>query len=73
MEVWLKKLIQEEVTPEIFHMSRMTNKGYKKKFFEQFGVWYVKDECIGKDAKAVLELLERARYQNSTEGETTGG
>ena len=65
----MKKIIQEEVTPEIFHMSWTTNKRYKKKFFEQLGEWYVKDECIGKDAKTVLEL-DKARYQNSTKGDT---
>eukprot|EP00934_Nitzschia_sp_Nitz4_P005090 Nitzschia sp. Nitz4//scaffold12_size214221//128194//130007//NITZ4_001509-RA/size214221-augustus-gene-0.30-mRNA-1//-1//CDS//3329535047//5080//frame0 len=34
------------VDPYIFHMSWTKNKDNKKKFFQQMGEWYLKDDCL---------------------------
>jgi hypothetical protein len=43
----MKDLIAGQSNAYIFHMSWTGNKAEKKKFYEQMGEWYVKDECIG--------------------------
>jgi hypothetical protein len=50
---FMKKLVQKQVTPFIFHMSWTLNKGNKLKFFEQMGEWYLNPTCQGKEPKDV--------------------
>jgi hypothetical protein len=44
---FMKDLIAGKSNAYIFHMSWTGNKDDKKRFFEQMGEWYVKDECVG--------------------------
>ena len=49
------------VDPYIFHMSWTLNKDNKLKFFQQFGEWYLKDQCNAGSAK-----LENTAIKNPT-------
>jgi hypothetical protein len=49
----MKDMIQEKVTPYIFHMSWTKNKDNKLNFFQQLGSWYVKKECVGQTVDAI--------------------
>ena len=51
----MKKIMKEEVTPYIFHMSWTHNKDNKIKFFQQMGEWYLNDKCINKSKKYILK------------------
>jgi len=44
---FMKEVIQGTRKPYIFHMSWTRNKENKRKFFEQLGEWYAKDENDG--------------------------
>jgi hypothetical protein len=43
---YMMKVVKEEVSPIIFHMSWTKNKENKIKFYQQMGQWYTKDACI---------------------------
>eukprot|EP00979_Chaetoceros_neogracilis_P002960 scaffold493_cov258-Chaetoceros_neogracile.AAC.8 len=43
---YMIKVVKEEITPIIFHMSWTKNKDNKLKFFQQMGQWYTNDACI---------------------------
>lgn len=47
---FMGRLVRDEVTPYIFHMSWTLNKANKFKFFQQMGEWYLRDECTGRAA-----------------------
>ena len=49
----LKKIMRNESKAYIFHMSWTNNKDNKLKFFQQMGEWYLKDECIEKEAHEI--------------------
>jgi len=51
---YMKKLMEGEITSEIFHMSWTKNKDNKVKFFQQMGQWYVKKECISQSKESIL-------------------
>ena len=56
----MRKIMSEEIVPEIFHMSWTKNKDNKVKFFKQIGQWYVKDQCIASTKEKILGLDEKA-------------
>lgn len=51
---FMKDMINGKVEPYIFHMSWTTNKENKRMFLEQMGEWFVKDQCVGSTAGAIL-------------------
>ena len=51
----MKKIMAGESKAYIFHMSWTENKRDKLKFFQQMGEWYLKDECVGNDAKQITD------------------
>ena len=42
---YMKDMMQNKVSPYIFHMSWTKNKDNKRLFFQQMGDWFVKPEC----------------------------
>jgi hypothetical protein len=44
----MKDLIHGKLHPYVFHMNWNSDKETKRKFNEQLGDWFVKDECTGK-------------------------
>ncbi len=57
---FMKKIVQEEITPFIFHMSWTNNKDNKIKFFQQMGQWYIQDVCIAQTKSTILEKVQKA-------------
>jgi hypothetical protein len=55
---YVRKLFAGEVDPYLFHMSWTLNKDNKLLFFQQFGEWYVQDQCIHKKVEDIPALLE---------------
>ena len=53
---FMKKIVKDEITPYIFHMSWTKNKDNKVKFFKQMGQWYVDDKCISKTRDSILTV-----------------
>lgn len=53
---FMKRLIKGEVRPYIFHMCWTLNKEDKLAFMRQMGMWYLKDQCIGKEAKSLGDV-----------------
>mmetsp|Transcript_14946 Transcript_14946/g.24315 ORF Transcript_14946/g.24315 Transcript_14946/m.24315 type:complete len:299 (+) Transcript_14946:229-1125(+) len=51
---FMKQFVRGEKDPYIFHMSWTLNKVDKLKFLRQMGMWYANDNCIGKEATAIL-------------------
>jgi hypothetical protein len=51
---FIKDLIAGVVKPYIFHMSWTTNKKNKMLFMQQFGDWFLNDECKEKTASDIL-------------------
>ena len=43
---YMIKVVKEEITPIIFHMSWTKNKDNKLKFFQQMGQWYTNEVCV---------------------------
>ncbi|KAL7536165.1 hypothetical protein ACHAWF_005381 [Thalassiosira exigua] len=50
----MKGIVRGRIRPYIFHMSWTLNKDDKLKFMRQMGMWYVAEQCIGKDAADVV-------------------
>lgn len=44
---FMRRLVTGKSKPYIFHMSWTKNKDNKRKFFQQMGDWFLKDECVG--------------------------
>jgi hypothetical protein len=51
---WMKQMVDGKKDPYIFHMCWTLNKEDKLLFMRQMGMWYVDDECVGKEAKQIL-------------------
>jgi len=51
----MMKIVKGESKAYIFHMSWTDNKVNKLKFFQQMGEWYLKQQCIGKEARGIME------------------
>ena len=54
-KTFMKKLINGEVKPYIFHMCWTASKENKLKFFKQMGEWRVNEQCIGKPVRDILD------------------
>ena len=50
----MMKIMKGESKAMIFHMSWTTNKADKVKFFQQMGEFYLKEQCIGKQAHEIV-------------------
>ena len=50
---YMKRFVRGEVHPFIFHMCWTLNKEDKLSFMRQMDMWYVQDNCIGKEASAI--------------------
>jgi hypothetical protein len=49
----MKAIMSGNSKAYIFHMSWTNNKVDKLRFFQQLGEWYVKEQCIGKEAHVI--------------------
>ena len=52
-KTYMKELFAGTVDPYIFHMSWTLNKDNKLSFLQQLGEWYVNEQCVQKEAKAI--------------------
>jgi hypothetical protein len=59
---FMKDVIAGVVKPYIFHMSWTKNKNNKMLFMQQFGDWFLNDECAAKSASDILG----SDYKNET-------
>ena len=53
---FMKKLTKGETNSYIFHMCWTLNKEDKLAYMRQMGMWYLKDECIGKEASSLEDI-----------------
>jgi hypothetical protein len=51
---FMKEVVTGKTTPYLFHMSWTKNKENKRKFFQQMGNWFAKDECTGKTVSDIV-------------------
>jgi hypothetical protein len=51
---FMKEIIAGTRTPYVFHMSWTFNKENKRMFFQQFGEWFVNDECSDKSVSQIV-------------------
>jgi hypothetical protein len=45
---FMRNFVAGKSDPYIFHMSWTANKNDKLKYLKQMGMWYVKDDCVGR-------------------------
>mmetsp|Transcript_6244 Transcript_6244/g.13488 ORF Transcript_6244/g.13488 Transcript_6244/m.13488 type:complete len:254 (+) Transcript_6244:1183-1944(+) len=50
----VKKMVNGEIKPYIFHMSWTLNKVNKLEYMKQMGMWFVKEQCIGKQVDEIF-------------------
>lgn len=65
---FMKKFVNGKVDPYIFHMSWTLNKEDKLKHLRQMGMWYVKEDCIGKETSAILSAFSGAHADGNIVG-----
>lgn len=55
---FMKDVVEGKAEPYIFHMSWTANKKNKERFLRQLGGWYLKDQCLAKEASDILGSKE---------------
>jgi hypothetical protein len=53
---YMKQLVRGDKTPYAFHMCWTLNKEDKVAYMKQMGMWYLKDECVGKKAESLGDV-----------------
>lgn len=59
MRLWdmIRKIAIGKIVPWIFHMSWTLNKADKLLYMKQFGMWYLRDECVDKSSSFIVQEL----------------
>ena len=53
---YMKQMVSGEKTPYVFHMCWTLNKEDKLAYMKQMGMWYLQDDCVGKNAKSLGDV-----------------